>query len=288
MPELPEIEHLRRSLEPVLTGAIVKDVRLHRLDVARRVDNGRIRRHDLLRGGTVAELSRLGKNLLFHAADGRGVRIHLGMTGRLLAVPPRKRIDPADHVHCVWRVVGADCQTWRIAFRDPRRFGGIVAAPTRDAMGAFLAPLGPDALAIDENVFTGAVQRSRRAIKSILLDQTVLAGVGNIYADEALFRAKVHPSHRGIEIGSASAHELLRQLRAVLGGAINARGSTLRDYVDANGLPGEAARLHQVYGRAGAPCVACETFLEAIQVGQRTTVVCPSCQALPAGCGHAS
>ncbi|MHC4947515.1 MAG: bifunctional DNA-formamidopyrimidine glycosylase/DNA-(apurinic or apyrimidinic site) lyase [Planctomycetota bacterium] len=274
MPELPEIEHLRRQLEPILVGARVVGVRLDRRDVVR----GRVRRGRLLDGRTIAGLRRHGKQLALVGDDDDGVVcIHLGMSGQL-------RFDrdaaPADerHVHCRWQL-RTPAGPGELRFRDPRRFGGLWLFPDLETLADVRwSKLGPDALAIGGPELARRLAGRRRPIKSALLDQSIVAGVGNIYADEALFAAGLHPATPAGALGAPDATRLARAIRTILRQAVRAGGSTLRDYADATGRPGGYARRHRVYGRGGAPCGRCGTLLSVGILAQRTTTFCPQCQ----------
>lgn len=290
MPELPEVETIRRMLEPALVGRRVAGVRVARADVVtrfgpesvsprrRRVgEAGRVAGRDLLAGGVVARLERKGKQLAIIAADGRVIVIHLGMTGQLLlrAAGARPRRAALDHVHVVWRVEDGV----RLLFRDARRFGGILVGLTEAELHEHVwGRLGPDALTVSAAQLRRGVEGSARAIKAALLDQQTIAGVGNIYADEACFRAGVRPDRPCRELSAAEITRLAGAIRVVLRRAVAAKGSTLRDYVTPSGTPGEARLSHLVYGRAGLACLRCGALLETSTVAQRTTVYCPVCQ----------
>jgi len=174
----------------------------------------------------------------------------------------------------------ANCQQpFFMLFRDPRRFGGIWTAPDFDTLFMHRwRELGPDALTITAQRLRNAVARSNRPIKAALLDQAVLAGVGNIYADEALFRAAIHPARQARSLAQEEITSLARALRSVLRSSIRGGGSTLRDYADANGKAGRFVARHAVYGRAGETCVQCGELLHSEVIAQRTTVFCESCQ----------
>jgi formamidopyrimidine-DNA glycosylase len=168
-----------------------------------------------------------------------------------------------------------------LIFRDPRRFGGVRTYPSfAELHKARWSDLGPDATESPRALADRLLEfkSSTRAIKAALLDQAVLAGVGNIYADEALFAAGIKPQRRLRRVKPAEAIKLAESLSAILGRAIEAKGSTLRDYRTASGESGGFQNQHQVYGRARLPCFRCETLLRSALVGQRTTVWCPSCQ----------
>lgn len=275
MPELPEVEHLRRTLARSLPGRRVTGVSLHRPDVCDRPDGRAPNRPGLLLGGVVRELLRHGKQLAIVTEDGRALRVHLGMTGQLLLVRARERPARSDHVHAAWRLDDGS----RMLFRDPRRFGGLAPYATpADLVAREWGDLGPDAASIDGEELAQRLARTGRAIKAALLDQHVLAGVGNIYADESLFKAAIHPLRRTGGIRRPESHRLAAAIRETLALAIAGGGSTLRDYVDAQGRPGRHQHSHLVYGRSGQPCARCGSTLRSIPVSQRTTVFCPACQ----------
>lgn len=279
MPELPEVETLRRSLEPHLLSRRIAAAVIHRRDFlilpgdpvggfSRSRTAARPKRasaEHLLQGSRIVELRRRGKQLAILADDGRALVIHLGMTGQLLVGAP---VRPT-HTHLSWMLdSGAS-----LHFRDPRRFGHARFVPA--FTDAFWNDLGPDALTASPEVLNTP---SRRAIKAVLLDQSILAGVGNIYADESLFRAGISPKRRADRLTPDQRTRLASVVREVLAEAITARGSTLRDYRDAQGQLGSAQLLHRVYGRAGLPCVTCGKTLVPARLAQRMTVFCRSCQ----------
>ncbi len=294
MPELPEVETVRRELETALVGRVVRAARLLRRDVLvmpgdpaggfsrQRAAPAPTRAgpRALLLGARVASVRRLGKQLFIHADDGRALGAHLGMTGRFDVVPadaPR-RAPEAPHTHARWTLDDGV----RLAFVDPRRFGGLWSLPTPAHVADRVSGLGADALTIDDEALVAALARAARPVKAALLDQTVLAGVGNIYADEALFRAGVHPLARADHLPREAVVRLAQAVRACLEEALLAGGSTVRDYAAPGGLPGRYQGQHRVYGRAGEACVACGGPLASGRVAQRMTVWCPSCQAEPA------
>lgn len=278
MPELPEVESVRRSLLPHLIGARIASATLLRPDICESF-NARgqpitTRPANLLLGARITQLARRGKQLAVIADDGRTLCVHLGMTGQVLA-QPREAVVTHTHVHARWTTHSGTT----ILFRDPRRFGGLWTFPSEEALRrARWSTLGPDALDASGPALSAAGRKSLRPIKALLLDQSVLAGVGNIYADEALFAARIPPRLRADRLAAASYEALAASIRAVLTRAIQAGGSTLRDYRDANGQSGLAARNHAVYGRAGQPCLICTLPLATAVIAQRTTVWCKQCQ----------
>lgn len=283
MPELPEVEQVARTLWAHINARTVLSVDLRRRDVCETMRRGRRTRttpHDLLEGATIADVGRRGKQIAITATDGRVLSVHLGMTGHVTIAdePP-----PGPHNHCTWRL-GPPARGTRspslMVFTDPRRFGGLWTFESPEELHRVRwSGLGPDALTITAADLVSALKDSKRAVKAALLDQAVLAGVGNIYADEALFRSGIAPHVRAGRIKPHDLETLAAKIRSVLAEAVEAGGSTLRDYVDANNSPGTFQLRHLVYGRAGQPCVTCQTPLKHCTIAQRTTVYCPVCQA---------
>jgi formamidopyrimidine-DNA glycosylase len=285
MPELPEVETLRRSLEAGLIGRTVRRVSIRRRDVVAAPGDppggfARNRRAPrpapltdamLLLDGEIRELRRHGKQLAIIDDRGRAVIVQLGMTGTLRHSSERN--DPA-HTHLVWRLDDGA----RLRFVDPRRFGLI--RPAQDGPAEAWSALGPDALTIRGPALARRLRTGGRAIKAALLDQSVLAGVGNIYADEALYDAGLHPARPSASLDAGDAHRLARAIRSVLRSAIRCGGSTIRDYRDGAGEPGRFQRRHKVYGRGGLPCPRCGGVLDRLLIAQRTTVACPRCQVM--------
>lgn len=278
MPELPEVETVRRNLEPLLVGRQVTSVRVHRRDVV----HGPCRPTALLLGRRIAAVRRHGKQLAIIAdqAPQPCVCVHLGMSGSLVGERPPARgsathARPRNHRHVVWTLDDG----MRLVFRDPRRFGGIWAFASEDGLvGARWCTLGPDALAITPRQLHAALRSSARPLKAALLDQGLIAGLGNIYVDELLFRCRLHPQRRADTLSNGQWRGLITVMRRLLNTAITCGGSSIRDYVNANGSRGRFHLRHQVYGRGGLPCRRCGTLLTTAQVAGRTTVSCASCQ----------
>lgn len=271
MPELPEVESTRRSLRPLI-GARVVGVDLRRAEIV----HGPRTPEALLAGSTILGLHRRGKQLAIEG-ERAVVLVHLGMTGQLAITPSPPEADR--HVHAAWSLVGVrEAPAASLWFRDPRRFGGLWTLPSMNALRERWARLGPDALVVPDDALPGTLAGSRRAIKAVLLDQSALAGVGNIYADEALFRAGIRPTKPAGRLTLAQSTRLTNAIRQVLAESIESGGSTLRDYRDGAGLAGRFQSRHRVYGRGGMPCLACGTRLTKTTVAQRTTVYCRRCQ----------
>ena len=285
VPELPEVESIRRTLERSIVDQVIAVASVGRTDIigspgqlraGRGADSSRHAdsktRSALLDGARVSAISRRGKQLAIVAEDGRTLVVHLGMSGRLV-VSPRGAMDDPPHTHAVWSV-GAS-RTMR--FTDPRRFGALVPCVNAQELDAQWRELGPDALEVDDDTLVRALADRRTSIKAALLNQSLIAGLGNIYVDEILHRAGIHPLMRSSRAASY-APTIARCMRAILGAAIDAGGSTLRDYVDATGNPGAYVTLHRVYGRAGQPCDRCGRAIRSAIVAGRTTTYCSACQ----------
>jgi formamidopyrimidine-DNA glycosylase len=257
-------------------------VDLRRRDICESFDEaGRqrtMRPEDLLDGALIAGTLRHGKQLALVATDGRVLCIHLGMSGQVIFRHEGLALPKTDHVHAVW-TIRSRSGAGLLAFRDPRRFGGLWTFPSVDALTVHRwSRLGPDGLTVTAAQLGMALASTRRAVKAALLDQQLVAGVGNIYADEALFACGIHPARRADRIDSQRVEALAAAIRTILQAALHAGGSTLRDYVDSDGNPGSAQQLHQVYGRGGQPCNVCGTLLVSTTLAQRTTVHCTRCQ----------
>lgn len=299
MPELPEVECVRRSLARHLVGRRVVSVRVNRSDVIRGGSggSGQSKPADLLAGQRIAELARHGKQLALVSdpnADGGGcVAIHLGMSGRLCIVPaltqrttrPAGSPTPADlppHTHVVWHLDDGSA----VRFTDPRRFGGVWCFASRAALvQRRWARLGPDALVIRPADLARRLSGTGRCLKAALLDQALVAGLGNIYVDELLYACRLSPQTPANAITTGQVRGLVRRMRRLLGVAIDRGGSSLRDYVDADSRAGSQQTHHRVYGRAGLVCGrrGCAQVIVARQIAGRTTAWCPGCQAGPAG-----
>jgi formamidopyrimidine-DNA glycosylase len=270
MPELPEVETTRRGLLPHVVGRSVRDVVVRNPNLRWPVPKDLRRR---VRGERVRDIRRRGKYLLFDFARGH-LLVHLGMTGRLTVVPAKTAPRKHDHVDLVLD----DGKVLR--FNDARRFGTVLWLETPAEEHALLRDLGLEPL---EAGFTGEKLRSRAkgrrvAVKQFLMNGEIVTGVGNIYASEALFRAGIHPSRSAGQISAPRWERLAQSIRVTLESAIDSGGSTLRDFVSAEGRPGYFQHRHAVYGRAGKACPACKTPIRALRHGQRSTFFCPRCQ----------
>ncbi|MGQ0833093.1 MAG: bifunctional DNA-formamidopyrimidine glycosylase/DNA-(apurinic or apyrimidinic site) lyase [Microthrixaceae bacterium] len=263
MPELPEVETVRRQLEPLVVGRQITEGWGH--------PSSKFSSAPLAAGATIDRVDRRGKYLLLALDDDRELIVHLGMTGQL-RVRPR---DEDPYVRAWWAF--DDGQV--LELRDVRRFGRVAVVPAGE-WGSLptLAAQGPEPWdpALDDDGLWHNLRRSRARLKTQLLSQRPIAGVGNIYADEALWRSGLHPGRRSITRRDAG--RLLVELRAVLEQAIANRGTTFRDYRTPEGGPGGNQPELECYGRAGEPCARCGTELRRSVLDGRGTTHCPTCQ----------
>lgn len=269
MPELPEVQTVVTTLRPKVLGRTIRAVVSLRHDIVTPAGTDLPAR---LEGRTVRSVDRRGKRIIFTLDDDNRFYIHLGMTGQLSVVSPDA--PPPPHTH-----LELDLGAGRLRFRDPRRFGGVWWLGT----GSADDEMGPEPLDLRAAELHRRLGRTTRAIKNALLDQRVVAGLGNIYIDEALHAAKIHPLTPAHRLTPDAVGRLSRAIKSTLNRAIRHRGSTLRDYVDADGAAGGFQRLHRAYDRAGLPCHRCRTPIEHIVLGGRSTHFCPACQPAPRG-----
>ncbi len=261
MPELPEVETVVRSIAPRLTGRRILDARFTSHHVVRQkfaALRGRVR------GREVRSVRRHGKFIVVELDHGV-LTIHLGMTGKLLI-----DAEPGPYARAVFEL-----DRGLLVYDDIRHFGRIEWSPK---LLERAAALGPDALDISLEDFLRMLKSRRSRVKPLLLNQRFLRGMGNIYTDEALFEARIHPRAIASSLSRERATRLHRAMTDILQTAIRLKGSSISDYVDANGEKGSFQLQHQVYGRAGEACPICGTAIRRIVVGQRGTHYCPKCQ----------
>jgi formamidopyrimidine-DNA glycosylase len=272
VPELPEVETVVRDVRPHLVGRRIKAVG---------VSDKALRRpwssdwEALLLGRRVEEVSRRGKWIVLKLDRRLFLVFHLGMTGNLTVA--RSQDPVADHTHVVLGLGRGDRQ---LRFRDVRRFGSASLFAGRDAPERFFeeSGLGPEPWDLAADRWHGRLAATDRCLKAVLLDQRVVAGVGNIYADEALFEARLHPARRGRDLVPNEVRRLRRAVVIVLERAIDRRGSSIRNYVDGSGRRGRYQEEFRVYGRTGEPCPRCRTPIERVRLAGRSTHFCPTCQ----------
>ncbi len=281
MPELPEVETIAAGLREQLAGqrctgltAKWKPIFQPSFNAVRRAVVGR----------RLAAITRHGKFLFLHFDSGDTssgkilLSLHLRMTGQIFTRP---EYQPDKHVHAVFSFGER-----RIWWRDIRKFGRIALVPA--GAPPLPAHIGPDMLTIDFESWWQRLAGRRAPLKNLLLDQSIASGIGNIYADEALFRAGLHPRATPVSLAEPQLRRLYRGLRGVLKLAIRHHGTTFSDFVDFSGRPGNFRRKLQIYGRRGEPCRRCGTPIERIKLAGRSAHFCPQCQAAPAGAGQPS
>ena len=274
MPELPEVETIARGLARNLTGDVIESVWLGSkpeplksppAEIVRTLEQARIAGVRRVGKHIVVELGRRTPGTSRQKTQAQWI-VHLGMTGRLLIARPEHELPK--HTHAIVRLRSGR----ELRFVDPRRFGRLAVAHQ-----GFQAP-GSEPLAVGFELFAGLFRKRKTPIKSALLNQKLLSGVGNIYADESLFRAGVRPRRRAASLTRAELQRLYAGLQAVLNEAIAAGGSSVSDYVDSNGDAGFFQFQHRVYGREGEPCLVCRTPIKRIVIAGRSAHYCPKCQ----------
>lgn len=268
MPELPEVETTRRGLAPHLEGRAIRRVEVRQPQLRWPVSPEVL----ALRDAPLLSLGRRGKYLQFNFASGQ-MLVHLGMSGSLRLL---ERVPPAGkHDHLDWWLDDDRC----LRFNDPRRFGAVLWN-TQGEAHPLLAGLGVEPLTASfSGDYLAAQAKGRRvAIKPFLMNSKIVVGVGNIYAQESLFLAGIHPQRSVSRIGLASWRRLVKSIKEVLAEALKAGGTSLRDFTRSDGKPGYFQQQLRVYGRSGEPCVTCGRALKLIRQGQRSTCYCGHCQ----------
>jgi len=261
LPELPEVETVVRSLRPAIVGRRILNAEFGQLRV---LIGSPHKTAEALAGRRIKSIERHGKFIAIRLDRGYLV-VHLGMTGKLLV-----NAGPTKWTHAVFAL-----DRGTMIYDDPRQFGRIeysLDLPER------VAALGPEPLEVSLEDFAGRLKERRSSIKAVLLNQAVVRGVGNIYADEALFRAGIHPKRMAASLGASRVAKLFGAMREVLAEAIESRGSSVSNYVDAEGRKGTFQQAHRVYQRGGEPCVTCGAKIRRIVLAQRGTHYCPKCQ----------
>jgi len=274
VPELPEVETIVHDLSPVVTGRTLTSPRLHHADVLRQVSKARLLH--VLHGNRIEGLERRAKHVVVRLQSGERLVIQLRMTGSLVVYPAHLTDDERRYAVLQIGLRGAG----QLVFRDVRRLGTIWLLDDEGWL-AYTQRIGPEPLEDDftSTQFARQMQDSRQAIKKVLMDQRRLAGVGNIYANEALFRARLDPSRPANRISQSQYRSLFRSVRAVLREAIRAKGTTVRDYRTGTGQEGSFQRVLRVYGRGGMPCRRCRTTLTTTHaIDGRATTFCWRCQ----------
>jgi formamidopyrimidine-DNA glycosylase len=277
MPELPEVQTVLTSLKPKLLGRRIERAEICLEKIIKHPEARKFAA--LLQGSAICDLRRHGKYLLLVLDKGHILAVHLRMTGRLIysgSDAPRGK-----YTHVVFYLDnGAE-----LRFQDMRQFGTMNLIET-ESFAAFCSQkdLGPDALdpAFGQDLFAGRFQGRRGQVKKLLLDQSLAAGIGNIYANEILWRSQIHPERSAGSLTPEDLEHLYQSMRSVLQAAVASRGTTLRDYVDGDGNPGGFQSQLAVHGREGEPCPKCGQTIIRVKIGGRSSFVCPCCQ--PASC----
>jgi formamidopyrimidine-DNA glycosylase len=275
MPELPEVETVVRGLQKVLPGRRIVEVRLGKTDF---IENPAALEAQLP-GSRIVSIRRHGKFLVFDlesrdaSSDKPALLIHLGMTGQLIVCLPDAVIVP--HTHVFFALDDGR----ELRYKDPRRFGSmqIVTSGNESPLGS----LGLDPLEATEQEFLSQLRGRRARIKALLLDQSVLRGLGNIYTDESLWRARIHPMRLAANLKETDLRRLYGAVQAILREAIRLRGSSISDYVDCAGERGEFQLRHRVYQREEKKCVRCKNLIRRSIVAGRSSYFCPHCQPAP-------
>lgn len=276
MPELPEVETMVLGLRKHLLGRALSGVRIFDTSVLRNTSRRLLGR---MRGARIIGLNRQGKFLVFRLSNGAALLFHLKMTGSLLL---RENELPKGK----WERLQMEFDGWQksVFFVDPRRFGYLAV----DAGGGsrpvpLLHELGPDALEVSRKELEDVLAASRRPVKALLLDQRSIAGLGNIYVDESLHRAGIHPAAPASSVSPGQGAALHRSMRNILRKAVECGGSSVRNYRDSRGNAGSFQRLHRVYGKEGEKCRSCGSEIAYAKIASRGTHFCPECQKKPAG-----
>jgi len=270
MPELPEVETTLRGIQPFIQHQVIAQLVFRRANLRWPIPTTDLQR---LVGQSITAVKRRGKYLLL-STDLATIIIHLGMSGRLRILDKPAIADKHDHVDIIFD------NGYLLRFTDPRRFGALLYSEADPYQHPLLKQLGVEPLSRQFCVdyLKRRLQDKRLAIKSALMDQCIVVGVGNIYATEALFIAGIHPLKSARTLALVDLKRLLKATKSILRRAIWHGGSSLKDFLNSEGKPGYFSQKLQVYARAGLPCVRCKSILASIRIGQRSTVYCPHCQ----------
>ncbi len=277
MPELPEVETVLRGLRRSGLGRRIDEVHVEHAGV---IAGKPVEFAARIEGRSIADIRRKGKVLVAElAGKGTAERVYLvmrlGMTGQVTVQPCAEPLE--SHTHVRMRFAGGEKE---LRFRDVRRFGRLRCL-TRKELDELHLSLGPDACQVTEKQFFLAMRGRRGAVKSWLMNQQMLAGLGNIYADEALFRARIHPLAQPGRISPPAARRLYRAVQTVLKNAIELQGTSFRDYIDIEGRPGNYLQKLRVYQKTGTPCPRCRSTIRRMVIAGRSSHFCPHCQRRP-------
>jgi len=266
MPELPEVETIARGLDKRVAGDVIESVWIGSKPEPLKSPAKQIAK--VLEGARINKVKRVGKHIVLDLAPSGEWIVHLGMTGQMLVAPPAS--DLAKHTHLVAKLSSGR----ELRFVDPRRFGRLSVHKPENTFAA----QGSEPLGVSEDEFVTLFKGRKTPMKSALLNQKILSGVGNIYADEALFRAGIRPRRRANTVTRNQLGKLYKAVREVLQEAIKAGGSSVSDYVDADGEEGLFQLQHRVYMRTGEPCYNCKRPIKRVVIGGRSSHYCAGCQ----------
>jgi formamidopyrimidine-DNA glycosylase len=265
MPELPEVETIKRELEKTVLGKKITEVCIHQPKVIRQIQAEKFKQW--LTGATIKNILRKAKVLILELSSGRSLVIHLRMTGQLI-YPGTGRNS---------RVSFCLSDGTTLDFNDQRLFAELRLVDNWRSL-KFIQSLGPEPFDISPDDFKDMLAKKKTKIKPLLLDQTFISGIGNLYAAEALFRARIHPQRPAVSLSTPEKELLFREIKDTLKEAILHKGSSVDQYVRVSGAPGGYVKYHKVYGRLAKPCFVCKAPVERISLGGRGTYFCPRCQ----------
>jgi formamidopyrimidine-DNA glycosylase len=265
MPELPEVETIKRELEKAVLGKKITEVCVHNPAVIRQPAVDKFKKG--LSGAVIKNILRKAKVLIMELSNGKSLVIHLKMTGQLIYPGEGKKSRVSFHL--------SDGKT--LDFNDQRLFAELRLLDDWRRL-KFIQGLGPEPFALTEEEFKEKLRAKKTKIKPLLMDQTFISGVGNLYVAEALFRAKIHPERPAASLSDREKAFLFKEIRDTLEEAIHYKGSSVDQYVQLSGAPGDYVQHHKVYDREGKPCLVCKTAIKRISLGGRGTYFCPKCQ----------
>jgi len=270
MPELPEVETVKRGLEHYAQGQVIEKTIIRQYQLRWPINR---KLNSLLKQQRIHNIRRRGKYLLL-ALDNGTLIMHLGMSGRIHIIPSETKPEKHDHVDII--LSNGQC----LRFTDPRRFGAIIWTTRAAEQHKLLKSLGPEPLTDDFNAdyLYQKTRKRKTCIKSLIMNSKIVVGVGNIYANEALFNSKIKPNKTAQRLTVKQCNLLVTQIKLVLENACKAGGTTLKDFISTEGKPGYFQQQLKVYGRKGQPCYDCKQPLIAIRISDRSTVYCKHCQ----------
>jgi len=265
MPELPEVETIKRELEKAILGKKITKVYVYHPKVIREPSVEKFKKG--LTGATIKNILRKAKVLILELSNGKSLVIHLKMTGQLV-YPGNGKVSRASFHLSDGKILD---------FNDQRLFAELRLLDDWRSL-KFIQGLGPEPFAIDLGQFKEMLAKKKTKIKPLLLDQTFISGIGNLYAAEVLFRARVHPERPAFSLSDKEGRLLFKEIKNTLTEAIQHKGSSVDQYVQVSGQPGDYVKYHKVYDRKDKPCLVCKTPIQRIALGSRGTYFCPKCQ----------